>query len=85
LAPSAILTSHPSTPVSPGWKLPPFCRALRFVFRKQHARQLYGSICAKVRQVHRQMEQQYAAASPEPTTAQPFEEPPPMPPTFVAE
>ena len=59
--------------------------AVRFVFRKQHARQLYGSICAKVRQVHRQMEQQYAAAAPEPTPAQPMEEPPPMPPTFVAE
>ncbi|HEV7922296.1 MAG TPA: hypothetical protein VGR02_16035, partial [Thermoanaerobaculia bacterium] len=35
--------------------------SMHFSFRKQRARQVYGSICSKVRQVHRQLEQQLAA------------------------
>jgi hypothetical protein len=56
---------------------------MRFSFRKQAARQTYGSICARVRQVHRQLEQQYAAAEPAVPAAETADEPPPLPPPFV--
>lgn len=53
---------------------------MRFTFRKQTARQLYGSICARVRQVHRQIEQRYASEAPPPVAEEPPPLPPPMPP-----
>lgn len=55
--------------------------AMPFSFRKQRARLLYGSICSKVRQVHRQLEQQLAADAA--ADAAPLEAPP-APPPFVS-
>lgn len=52
--------------------------AMPFAYRKQRARQLYGSICAKVRQVHRQIEAQLAAEAA--ADMPPAQETPPAPP-----
>jgi hypothetical protein len=50
---------------------------MHFSFKKQRARQVYGAICARVRQVHRQLEQQIAAAAA--ADVSPLEAPPAPP------
>ncbi|MBV9495837.1 MAG: hypothetical protein JOZ54_16435 [Acidobacteria bacterium] len=47
---------------------------MQFSFRKQRARQIYGSLCSRVRQVQRQIEQEIAAAE-----VAPAMEAPPLP------
>ncbi|HKO59414.1 MAG TPA: hypothetical protein VJ276_26335 [Thermoanaerobaculia bacterium] len=50
---------------------------MHFSFKKQRARQVYGTICARVRQVHRQIEQQIAAEAA--ADVSPLETPPAPP------
>lgn len=50
---------------------------IRFTFRKQRARELYGRICSKTRQTQRQIEEENRAAEPAPVIESPIETPMP--------